>query len=171
MRSNRDKKVSKKVAQRRFAFTLILLIVLLALAVFGINKITSKLQESDTKLAENSNVLQNEEELNIEQENVTNNQVTENNTIENKVTNNDVQGQSNNKNNTVNGQNQSNNENKVSTTKLKNGLPVLMYHFFYDKNQGSGQDNNWMEISDFEAQMKYLSDNNFYFPTWEDSAL
>lgn len=168
MRSNRDKKVSKKVAQRRFAFTLILLIVLLALAVFGINKITSKLQESDTKLAENSNVLQNEEELNIEQENVTNNQVTENNTIENKVTNNDVQGQSNNKNNTVNGQNQSNNENKVSTTKLKNGLPVLMYHFFYDKNQGSGQDNNWMEISDFEAQMKYLSDNNFYFPTWEE---
>ena len=54
---------------------------------------------------------------------------------------------------------------KVST---KNGLPVLMYHFFYDKNKGSGQDNNWMEISDFEDQMKYLAENDFYFPTWEE---
>ena len=56
---------------------------------------------------------------------------------------------------------------KPSTT-LKNGLPVLMYHFFYDKNEGSGQDNNWLEIHDFEEQMKYLSENNFYFPTWTE---
>lgn len=49
------------------------------------------------------------------------------------------------------------------------GLPVLMYHFFYDKKAGEkGADNNWMEISDFEAQMKYLSDNNFYFPSWTE---
>lgn len=170
MRSNRSKKVSKKVAQKRFAFTLILLIVLVALVVFGVNKIASKLQKTDTKLADNSNVLQNVEGLNIEQENVTNNQANENdnaknNIVENKVENNSAQGKLNNE---SNGQNQSDNGNKVSTGKLKNGLPVLMYHFFYDKNQGSGQDNNWMEISDFEAQMKYLSDNNFYFPTWEE---
>lgn len=48
------------------------------------------------------------------------------------------------------------------------GLPVLMYHFFYDKNTGKGKDNNWIEISEFEKQIKYLSDNNYYFPTWEE---
>ena len=49
-----------------------------------------------------------------------------------------------------------------------NGLPVLMYHFFYDKNEREAQDGNWIEISDFEAQMKYLSENDFYFPTWDE---
>ena len=40
---------------------------------------------------------------------------------------------------------------------LKNGLPVLMYHFFYDQNiKTSGIDNNYIEISKFEEQMKYL---------------
>lgn len=48
------------------------------------------------------------------------------------------------------------------------GLPVLMYHFFYDKNEREPQDGNWIEINDFEQQMKYLSENNFYFPTWEE---
>lgn len=48
------------------------------------------------------------------------------------------------------------------------GLPVLMYHFFYDKNDRNGADGNWIEISDFEEQMKYLSENNYYFPTWEE---
>ena len=48
------------------------------------------------------------------------------------------------------------------------GLPVLMYHFFYDKNKTEGKDENWIEISDFEEQMKYLADNNFYFPTWKE---
>lgn len=57
--------------------------------------------------------------------------------------------------------------NKLNT-KVK-GLPVLMYHFFYDESKGEkGKDNNWMEISAFEEQMKYLSDNNYYFPTWEE---
>lgn len=49
------------------------------------------------------------------------------------------------------------------------GLPVLMYHFFYDESKGeTGNDANWMEVSDFEEQMKYLSDNNYYFPTWQE---
>lgn len=52
---------------------------------------------------------------------------------------------------------------------LKEGLPVLMYHFFYDKMKGeTGQDGNWIEISDFEEQIKYLADNDFYFPTWQE---
>lgn len=58
---------------------------------------------------------------------------------------------------------------KTSKTAKGKGLPVLMYHFFYNKKAGEkGADDNWMEISDFEAQMKYLSDNNFYFPSWTE---
>lgn len=57
---------------------------------------------------------------------------------------------------------------EVRKTLENKGLPVLMYHFFYDKNKTTGQDNNWLEISDFEEQIKYLSDNNFYFPSWEE---
>ena len=49
----------------------------------------------------------------------------------------------------------------------EDGLPVLMYHFFYDKSKDSGKDGNWIEISNFEKQMKYLAENDFYFPTWE----
>ncbi|MCI8482169.1 MAG: polysaccharide deacetylase family protein [Clostridia bacterium] len=53
--------------------------------------------------------------------------------------------------------------------KSKGGLPVLMYHFFYDASKGEkGTDNNFMEVSDFEEQMKYLADNQFYFPTWKE---
>ena len=49
------------------------------------------------------------------------------------------------------------------------GLPVLMYHFFYDKEAGeTGQDNNFMEIHDFEEQVKYLSENGYYVPTWDE---
>lgn len=55
------------------------------------------------------------------------------------------------------------------TTTSKRGLPVLMYHFFYDASKGEkGPDNNWMEVSAFDQQMKYLSDNNFYFPSWQE---
>ncbi len=51
----------------------------------------------------------------------------------------------------------------------KRGLPVLMYHFFYDKDAGeTGRDNNYMEIHDFEEQIKYLSENNYYVPTWNE---
>lgn len=55
-------------------------------------------------------------------------------------------------------------------TKERNtGVPVLMYHKFYDKEKGeSGQDNNYMEIHDFEEQLKYLVDNKYYFPSWDE---
>lgn len=60
-----------------------------------------------------------------------------------------------------------------STPTYKNsgigGLPVLMYHFFYNESAGEKpRDNNFMEISAFESQLKYLTDNNFYFPTWQE---
>ena len=49
------------------------------------------------------------------------------------------------------------------------GLPVLMYHFFYDKSLGeTPKDGNYLEISTFEGHLKYLTDNEFYFPSWEE---
>ena len=61
-------------------------------------------------------------------------------------------------------------EQRLSTGKYlsTDGLPVLMYHFFYDENKTEGKDENWIEISNFEEQMKYLADNDFYFPTWKE---
>lgn len=61
------------------------------------------------------------------------------------------------------------------STLLKDGknsnrtLAVLMYHYFYDSSKGEkGKNNNWMEISKFEEQLKYLKDNEYYFPTWQE---
>ncbi|MBR3002189.1 MAG: polysaccharide deacetylase family protein [Clostridia bacterium] len=48
------------------------------------------------------------------------------------------------------------------------GLPVLMYHFFYDNSKYFKEDNNWLNIEDFEEQVKYMKENDFYFPTWEE---
>ena len=48
-------------------------------------------------------------------------------------------------------------------------LPILMYHAFYDATESSRRRNsNWMEISDFEEQMRYLAEQEYYFPTWEE---
>lgn len=58
---------------------------------------------------------------------------------------------------------------KNISTEKSSGLPVLMYHFFYDKNNiPSKIDGNYMEIHDFEEQLKYLTENNYYFPTWQE---
>ena len=72
-------------------------------------------------------------------------------------------------------ENQSNNTHVSRTVKLSNGeksknsLPVLMYHYFYDKSKGEKAKNgNWIEISKFEEQLKYLKDNDYYFPTWDE---
>lgn len=56
--------------------------------------------------------------------------------------------------------------------KLENGLPVLMYHFFYEKSDpnyiGKTPDNNILLIDNFAEQMAYLKEDNFYFPTWQE---
>jgi len=50
-----------------------------------------------------------------------------------------------------------------------NGLPILMYHYFYDPSLGEyGEDGNHMDIHEFEGHLAYLRDNNYYFPTWEE---
>ena len=55
--------------------------------------------------------------------------------------------------------------------KSNNTLPVLMYHYFYDDSKGEeAPDSNYMPTSSFEAQLKYLSENDFYYPTWEEVA-
>ena len=56
--------------------------------------------------------------------------------------------------------------------KLENGLPVLMYHFFYSKDDpnyaGKTPDNNVLMIEKFREQMNYLKEENYYFPTWDE---
>lgn len=49
------------------------------------------------------------------------------------------------------------------------GLPVLMYHWFYDSGTGeTGANVNWMEISELEEQLNYLVENDYYYPTWDE---
>ncbi len=67
----------------------------------------------------------------------------------------------------------SNNEFKITRKinvkkNIDNKIPVLMYHYFYDKTLTDGKNNNYMEIHDFEEQMKYLKENDFYFPTYQE---
>lgn len=51
--------------------------------------------------------------------------------------------------------------------KQENGVPVLMYHFFYDKSARKvNTDNNFIEISKFEQHLKYLKENDYFFPTF-----
>lgn len=66
--------------------------------------------------------------------------------------------------------NKNGNDAKVTTKKgTGNGLAILMYHYFYDEDKGeTGENSNWMEMGDFEAQIKYLVDNKYYFPTWQE---
>ncbi len=55
---------------------------------------------------------------------------------------------------------------------LKIGLPVLMYHFFYMKDDpnyaGKTPDNNLIMVEKFAEQMDYLVQENYYFPTWQE---
>ena len=49
------------------------------------------------------------------------------------------------------------------------GIPVLMYHYFYDDTQGqTGKDANYMAKTRFEEQLKYLSENGYYFPNMKE---
>ena len=72
----------------------------------------------------------------------------------------------------------SNNETILETTvnvqkKNTKGIPVLMYHWFYDdtKNEditSKPNNHNYISKTNFESQIKYLVDNNYYFPTWKE---
>lgn len=49
------------------------------------------------------------------------------------------------------------------------GIPILMYHFFYDSAAGEKpQDSNFIDVAAFDQQIKHLKDNSYYFPTWTE---
>ena len=55
--------------------------------------------------------------------------------------------------------------------KSDNSLAVLMYHYFYDESASeTAKNSNWMSISKFEEQLKYLKENNYYYPAWQEVA-
>lgn len=71
----------------------------------------------------------------------------------------------------------SGNEEILETTinvqkKNTRGIPVLMYHWFYDDTKGekAGKVNshNYLSRTKLEQQMKYLIEHNYYFPTYEE---
>lgn len=50
-----------------------------------------------------------------------------------------------------------------------NGLAICMYHYVYDKNDPPEDLNsNFIEVHDLEEELQYLTENNYYFPTWEE---
>lgn len=72
----------------------------------------------------------------------------------------------------------SNNETILETTinvqkKNTKGIPVMMYHWFYDDTKGEDitkkpNNHNYISKTNFEKQIKYLVDNNYYFVTWDE---
>lgn len=68
--------------------------------------------------------------------------------------------------------NKNNTTPKVGTSGSGRGIAIFMYHYFYDKNNLPDKElnTNYLEIHDFEEQMKYLHDNNYYFPSWQEVA-
>lgn len=52
------------------------------------------------------------------------------------------------------------------------GIPVLMYHYFYDDENGeTGEDANYLAISMFKKQLDYFKENNYYFPSMKELSL
>lgn len=50
-----------------------------------------------------------------------------------------------------------------------NGLAICMYHYVYDKNNPPKDlNNNFIEVHALEEELQYLTNNNYYFPTWEE---
>ena len=49
------------------------------------------------------------------------------------------------------------------------GVPVMMYHYVYTKNDvPKPLNSNYILDTDLEAQLKYLKDNNYYFPSFDE---
>lgn len=48
-------------------------------------------------------------------------------------------------------------------------VPVLMYHWVYTADSPPANlTSNWILDTDFDAQLKYLKDNEFYYPGWAE---
>lgn len=64
--------------------------------------------------------------------------------------------------------------NRVVNIQEKNtkGIPVLMYHWFYDDTKGEkpgiANSHNYIAKTELERQLKYLHDEKFYYPSWQE---
>lgn len=58
-----------------------------------------------------------------------------------------------------------------SMEKQENGVPILMYHYIYEEaNPPEDLNNNYLEVNAFEEQLQYLTENNFYYPSFAEVA-
>lgn len=49
------------------------------------------------------------------------------------------------------------------------GLPICMFHYVYEAgNPPENIDANFIDTGTLEEELKYLSDNGYYFPTWTE---
>lgn len=132
----------KIVNKRKFISKIILLMVIVMIALFYVSN------KSKSESKRNNNSIETFEKSSQEKKDEAENDNEINSNEQNKFINPKIT-----------------EDTKISTTR---GLPVLMYHFFYDKEKESGKDNNFIEVTDFENQMKYLSDEKYYFPSWQE---
>lgn len=50
-----------------------------------------------------------------------------------------------------------------------NGLAICMYHYVYDKDAPPEKLNaNYIEVDALEEELRYLVENDYFFPTWEE---
>ena len=55
------------------------------------------------------------------------------------------------------------------TDKDTDGISVFMYHYFYDDTVGeTGEDNNYIAKTYFDGELKYLKENDYYFPNMKE---
>lgn len=56
-----------------------------------------------------------------------------------------------------------------SMDKQTDGIPVLMYHYVYDPaNPPADLNANFIAATSLEQQFQYLTEHNFYFPSWAE---
>ncbi|OZG66625.1 polysaccharide deacetylase [Bifidobacterium hapali] len=56
-----------------------------------------------------------------------------------------------------------------SMDKQIDGIPVLMYHYVYDPaNPPADLNANFIATTSLEQQFQYLTEHNFYFPSWAE---
>ena len=50
-----------------------------------------------------------------------------------------------------------------------NGIPILMYHYVYDpSNPPSDLNVNYVSTTELDAQCAWLSENDYYYPSWQE---
>ncbi len=145
----------RKLNKMRIFITIIFIVLILFLTFTIITKhqknIFSFFKSKNNNISENTEITAQNEETQLSKDLESTNIIVDSESETSKIVN-------------INEQRKKCSE--ITTTR---GLPVLMYHFFYDEQAGeTGPDNNYLEIHKFEEQIKYLADNNYYVPTWKE---